>query len=405
MAIYRYKAVTPSGEIVEGQFDVASNDEAVAKIQDAGNIPLEVSAGDAGAGGGGLADMFKRSAMGPTQVLQFTQQLATLLTAGLPLDRALQTLLELPESEKAKRIVERIRDTVRGGSPLSEALEAENSVFSRLYVNMVRAGEIGGSLDTTLQRLANYLERAKALKESVVNALIYPAILVVMVFGAMFILLVFVVPMFLPMFKDMNVELPFLTKMVLAVGTTLQNFWWLMIVIAVIAVMFVRRQRADADSRLAWDQRMLTMRLAGPLIAKLETARLSRTLGTLLKNGVPLLTALGIARNVLGNTALAEAVDKAAEEVKTGGGLAFALGQSKRFPKLATQMISVGEESGALDDMLLKVADTFDVEAKNTVDRLLAGLVPALILVMTFVVGMIMLAIMLPILSLSGSIQ
>ena len=405
MAIYRYKAVTPSGEIVEGQFDVASNDEAVAKIQDAGNIPLEVSAGDAGAGGGGLADMFKRSAMGPTQVLQFTQQLATLLTAGLPLDRALQTLLELPESEKAKRIVERIRDTVRGGSPLSEALEAENSVFSRLYVNMVRAGEIGGSLDTTLQRLANYLERAKALKESVVNALIYPAILVVMVFGAMFILLVFVVPMFLPMFKDMNVELPFLTKMVLAVGTTLQNFWWLMIVIAVIAVMFVRRQRADADSRLAWDQRVLTMRLAGPLIAKLETARLSRTLGTLLKNGVPLLTALGIARNVLGNTALAEAVDKAAEEVKTGGGLAFALGQSKRFPKLATQMISVGEESGALDDMLLKVADTFDVEAKNTVDRLLAGLVPALILVMTFVVGMIMLAIMLPILSLSGSIQ
>jgi len=405
MAVYRYRAVTPAGEIVEGQFDVASNEEAISKIQDAGNIPLEVNAGDAGAGGTSLAALFKRSAMGPTQVLQFTQQLATLLGAGLPLDRALQTLLELPEGEKAKRIVERVRDQVRGGAPLSEALEAENNVFSRLYVNMVRAGEVGGSLDTTLLRLANYLERAKALKESVVNALIYPAILVVMVFGALFVLLVFVVPMFVPMFRDMNVELPLLTRMVLSVGTTLQNFWWLIVIVVIGAVMFVRRNRADAESRLAWDQRVLTMKLAGPLIAKLETARLARTLGTLLKNGVPLLTALGIARNVLGNTALAEAVDKAGEEVKTGGGLAFALGQSKRFPKLATQMISVGEESGALDDMLLKVADTFDVEAKNTVDRLLAGLVPVLILVMTCVVGLIMLAIMLPILSLSGSIQ
>lgn len=405
MPIYRYKAVTSAGEIVEGQFDVASNDEAIAKIQDAGNIPLEVHAGDAGAGSSGLAGLFKRSAMGPTQVLQFTQQLSTLLGAGLPLDRALQTLLDLPEGEKARRIVERIRDQVRGGAPLSEALESEHGVFSRLYVNMVRAGEVGGSLDTTLARLANYLERAKALKESVVNAMIYPAILVVMVFGALFVLLVFVVPMFVPMFRDMNVELPFLTKIVLAVGSTLQSFWWLMVVVVVAGVVFVRNRLADSDARLAWDRRVLTMKLFGPLIAKLETARLARTLGTLLKNGVPLLTALGIGRNVLGNTALAEAVDKAAEEVKTGGGLAFALGQSKRFPKLAMQMISVGEESGALDDMLLKVADTFDGEAKNTVDRLLAGLVPVMILVMTCVVGLIMLAIMLPILSISGSIQ
>jgi len=201
MALYRYKAVTPGGEILEGQMDVASNDDVIAKIQDAGNIALEVSGASAGAAGGaGLGGLFQRSAMGPTQVLQFTQQLATLLGAGQPLDRALQILLELPESEKARRIIERIRDTVRGGAPLSEALEAEPSVFSRLYVNMVRAGEIGGSLDNTLARLANYLERSKALKESVINALIYPAILVVMVFGALFVLLAFVVPRFAPMF-------------------------------------------------------------------------------------------------------------------------------------------------------------------------------------------------------------
>ncbi len=403
MALYRYKAVTTGGEIVEGQFDVASNDEAIAKIQDAGNIPLDVREAVDGAGGGSL--LFRRTVMGPNQVLQFTQQLAVLLGAGQPLDRALQILLELPESEKAKRIVERIRDTVRGGAPLSEGLEAEPGVFSRLYVNMVRAGEIGGSLDITLTRLAEYLQRSKALKESVVNAMIYPAILVIMVFAALFVLLVFVVPQFAPMFKDMDVELPMLTKIVLFAGNLLQSWWWLMAIVFVGGIVVIRRALKNPQTRLNFDARLLTVRVFGPLTQKLETARLTRTLGTLLKNGVPLLVAMGIARNVLGNTALADSVDKATEEVKTGGGLSFALGHSKRFPKLALQMISVGEESGALDDMLLRVADTFDVEAKNTVDRMLSALVPVMTLVMTGVVGFIMMAILLPIMSISGSIQ
>jgi general secretion pathway protein F len=403
MALYRYKAVTTAGEIVEGQFDVASNDEAIAKIQDAGNIPLDVR--EAVDGAGGSLSLLRRSAMGPNQVLQFTQQLSVLLGAGQPLDRALQILLELPESEKAKRIVERIRDTVRGGAPLSEGLEAEPGVFSRLYVNMVRAGEIGGSLDTTLSRLADYLERSKALKESVVNAMIYPAILVVMVLGALFVLLVFVVPQFAPMFKDMNVELPMITKVVLFVGDIVQSFWWLMLILVVGTIVMLRRALKNPQTRMSFDTWLLTVKVYGPLSQKLETARLARTLGTLLKNGVPLLVAMGIARNVLGNMALADAVDKATEEVKTGGGLSFALGHSKRFPKLALQMISVGEESGALDDMLLRVADTFDVEAKNTVDRMLSALVPVMTLVMTVVVGLIMMAIILPIMSISGSIQ
>jgi general secretion pathway protein F len=404
MTLYRYKAVTASGEVLEGQLEVASNDEAVARIQDAGNIPLEIRSAE-GDGAGLMGRLSKRQGMNQAQVLQFTQQLATLLGAGQPLDRALQILLELPESEKAKRNIVRVRDHGRGGGALSDALEAEPGVFSRLYVNMVRAGEVGGALDTTLSRLANYLERAKALRESVVNALIYPAILVVMVFGALFVLLAFVVPRFLPMFKDMNVELPMITEVVLFVGTTLQNWWWLIAAAIFALVVLVRRRLAEPAARLAWDARMLNVRIIGPLTARLETARLARTLGTLLKNGVPLLTALAIGRNVLGNMALADALDKASEEVKTGGGLAFALGQSKRFPRLALQMISVGEESGALDDMLLKVADTFDVEAKNTVDRLLAAMVPVLTVFMTGVVALIMMAILLPILSITGSIQ
>jgi len=406
MALYHYKAVTPAGEIVTGQMDVASNDDVIARIQDAGNIALEISgAGEGGAGGAGLGSLLQRSAMGPTQVLQFTQQLATLLGAGLPLDRALQIVLELPEGEKAKRIIERVRDTVRGGAPLSEALEAEPTVFTRLYVNMVRAGEIGGSLDTTLARLANYLERSKALKESVINAMIYPAILIVMVLGALFVLLVFVVPQFVPMFKDMNVELPLITEVVLFIGIGLRDWWWLLAGLVIGAIYLLRRQLTEPERRLRFDAWVLTARVIGPLFSKLETARLARTLGTLLKNGVPLLTAIGIGRNVLGNSALAESVEKAGEEVKTGGGLAFALGHSKRFPKLAIQMISVGEESGTLDDMLLKVADTFDIEAKNTVDRMLAALVPVMTVIMTVVVGLIMMAILVPIMSVSGSIQ
>ena len=405
MAIYRYKAVTQAGEILEGQMEVASNDEVIARLQDAGNIPLDVrEASDAG-GAGGLGGLFKRSAMNQTQVLQFTQQLATLLGAGLPLDRALQIVLELPEAEKARRIIERVRDTVRGGAPLSDGLEAEPGVFSKLYVNMVRAGEIGGSLDQTLARLANYLERAKALKENVINAMIYPAILIVMVFAALLVLLIFVVPQFVPMFKDMNVELPLITQIVLFVGIGLRDWWWLLGGAIVMFVIGLRRRLADPARRLKFDAWLLTARLFGPLVSKLETARLARTLGTLLKNGVPLLTALGIGRNVLGNSALAETVEKASEEVKTGGGLAFSLSHDKRFPKLAIQMISVGEESGALDDMLLKVADTFDVDAKNSVDRMLAALVPLMTVVMTGVVGFIMMAILVPIMSVSGSIQ
>ncbi|QBB71803.1 type II secretion system protein GspF [Pseudolysobacter antarcticus] len=403
MAMYYYKAITSAGDTIEGQMEVASNDDVVSKLQDAGSIALDVRMADS-ADGSGLGGMFKRAAMGPTEVLQFTQQLATLMGAGQPLDRGLQILLDMPENEKARRVIERVRDQVRGGGALSDALEVEHGIFSRLYVNMVRAGEIGGSLDTTLERLANYLERAKALKESVVNALIYPAILVAMVFLALFVLLVFVVPQFMPMFKDMNIELPFITKMVLAVSNVLASYWWILIALVFFAVTYVRRQLSQPESRLKFDERLLSMRLLGPLFTKLETARFARTLGTLLKNGVPLLSALSIVRNVIGNSAMAEAVANATEEVKTGSGLGFSLGQSKRFPKLALQMISVGEESGALDGMLLKVADTFDNDTKNTIDRLLALLVPVITVIMTVVVAFVMMAILLPILDLTGSV-
>ncbi len=401
MPLFRYKALSPAGDVLEGQMEAASVEDVAVRLQEAGNIPVEARAADASDRGSLLEALTRRPDMNGTQVLQFTQQLATLLGAGQPLDRALQILLDLPESQKARKVIERIREQVRGGTPLSQALEQQHGVFSRLYVNMVRAGEVGGSMHDTLRRLGDYLERSKALRESVINALIYPSILVLMVFGALLLLLGYVVPQFLPLFEDMDVELPLLTRIVMVMGNTVRDWWWLLIVLAVGAVALVRRQLQEPDKRLRFDARLLGMGLLGSLVARLETARLSRTLGTLAHNGVPLLTALSIARNVMGNTALAAAVDAASKEVKTGGSLATALSRSKLFPRLALQMIQVGEESGELDTMLTKVADTFDVEVKNTVDRLLSALVPAVTVFMAIVVAVIMMAILIPIFSLT----
>lgn len=401
MTLYRYKAVAPTGETLIGEMEALSRDEVVVRLQDAGNIPIE--AAEAGSGGGrALAALFKRSALGGDQLAQFTSQLGTLLGAGQPLDRALHTLSENAETDAARAMIERIKDGVRSGTPLSTTLEQQHGVFSRLYVNMVRAGEVSGSLTDTLKRLAEYLERSRQLRGTVINALIYPAILIGLVTLTLFVLMIFVIPNFQPIFDELGSRLPMITRVVLFVAGALQNFWWLMLILTVAALAYLRNQYAQPEPRRQIETFLLARGGIGPLIAKIETARLARTLGTLVQNGVPLLTALTIGKNVMGNTVLADAVEKASNEVKTGSGLAYALGLSKRFPKLALSMIAVGEESGELDGMLNKVADTFDQEVKNTVERLLAALVPVVTAIMAVMVGMIMLAIVLPLLEMSS---
>jgi general secretion pathway protein F len=352
-----------------------------------------------------MAALLKRGPLSGEQLALFTHQLATLLGAGQPLDRALGILLELPESERARKLVERVRERVRGGTPLSQALDEEHGVFPRLYISLVRAGEAGGSLEETLRRLAEYLERSQQLKGSIINALIYPAFLMVGVFGSLVLLLAYVVPQFVPIFEDMQVPIPFITQAVLALGSLLQSWWWAIALVLGVGLVVWRARLRDPAARLAWHARLLRMKLAGPLLLKVETARIARTLGTLLRNGVPLLSALTIARQVTGNTALDAALAGAAEQVKEGGGLSVALGQAQQFPRLAIQMVQVGEEAGELDGMLLKVAETFDQESRRSIDRLLAALVPALTIVMTVLVAIIMAAILLPLLSLTSHIQ
>jgi len=405
MSQFRYKAVSAAGELLQGQMEAASVDEVVGHLQDQGHTPLEAQPADAAGGGSSFAALFARGPLAGDQLAQFTHQLAILLGAGQPLDRALGILLDLPEGERAKKLIERVRDRVRGGTPLSQALEEEHGVFPRLYISLVRAGEAGGSLEETLRRLADYLERSQQLRGSIINALIYPAFLMVGVLGSLVLLLAYVVPQFVPIFQDMQVPIPWITRAVLAVGNLIQSWWWLILIVTIGGVIGWRARLRDPAFKLAWHTRLLSLKVVGPLLVKVETARIARTLGTLLKNGVPLLSALGIARQVTDNRALDEALGRAADQVKDGGGLSLALAQAKLFPRLAIQMVQVGEEAGQLDTMLLKVADTFDLESRRSIDRLLAALVPALTIVMTVLVAIIMAAILLPLLNLTNNIQ
>ena len=405
MPQYRYKALNAHGELFDGQMEAASEAEVAARLQDQGHMPMEARlASEGAAGASSWLALLRRKPFDGGALVQFTQQLATLLGAGQPLDRALSILLELPEDERTRRVITDIRDIVRGGAPLSTALERQHGLFSRLYINMVRAGEAGGSLHDTLQRLSDYLERSAELKGRVINALIDPAILLAVVGGALLFLLGYVVPQFALMYESLDVALPWFTQWVLTAGLVVREGWLIMIVVPAVIALVVERRLRQPAARLAVDGWLLQRKGIGPLLGKLETARLARTLGTLLRNGVPLLSGLGIARNVLSNRALAADVDAASDEVKNGNGLSASLSRGKRFPRLALQMIQVGEESGALDTMLLKTADTFEQESARAIDRLLSALVPVITLVLASVVGLVIVAVLVPLYDLTNAI-
>lgn len=404
MPLFRYKALSASGESLAGQMEAGTADEVIVRLQEQGHLPVEARRADEGGEGFSLSRLTERRELDADQILQFTQQLATLLGAGQPLDRALGILLELPESGSARKVIERIRDSVRGGAPLSTALEQQHGLFSRLYVNLVRAGESGGGLHVALQRLADYLERSRELRGRVINAMIYPAILLMLVVGSVIFLLLVVVPQFEALFASMNVELAWYTAAVVWLSKTLRAGWWLALILVAAIFFGLNRLWGDPAWRLRVDATLLRNRWVGSLIGRLDTARLARTLGTLVGNGVPLLNALNLGRNVLSNRVLGEALEAASAEVKSGAGLGYALGRQKVFPRLAVQMVQVGEESGELDTMLMKVADTFDIETRNALDRLIALLLPTITVLMTILIGAIVLSMLLPIYDLTGSL-
>jgi general secretion pathway protein F len=400
LSLFKFRALDSQGVAQNGTLEAKDQDAAVSVLQKRGLLVLNIEA----AGMGGLRNALGRGQLNGAALVSFTQQLATLLGAGQPLERSLGILLKQPGQPQTRALIERIREQVKAGKPLSAALEEEGTQFSSLYISMVRAGEAGGALESTLRQLSDYLERSQLLRGEVINALIYPAFLVVGVLGSLALLLAYVVPQFVPIFKDLGVPIPLITEVILALGEFL-SAWGLAVLVGLIALIWLMAvRRRDPQRRERHDRRLLGLRIIGPLLQRIEAARLARTLGTLLNNGVALLQALVIARQVCTNRALQAQVAQAAESVKGGGTLASAFGAQPLLPDLALQMIEVGEQAGELDTMLLKVADVFDVEAKRGIDRMLAALVPTLTVVMAAMVAVIMLAIMLPLMSLTSNI-
>lgn len=399
MPLFSYKAVSRDGESVEAEREAVSEAALIAALQGEGLIPIWVKSAHSGAFS--LAGLRSRRAkFSHKDIMLFTRELLTLLQAGLPLDRAMTILLDLTAQDpKLNAMIDRVLKAVKGGAQLSDALDAQGGVFSRFYVNLVRAGEAGGALEQVLERLTEYLERTKELRDTVVTALIYPAILLVMAMASLLVLLMFVVPQFMELFESSGKELPVPTQIVIALANGLNHYWWALILVPAALFIFVRAQLSDPRHRPAFHRRLLWAPLVGELIRKIETSSLTRTLATLLQNGVPLLTGLAIVKETLNNYAAAERIEVAIESVKQGGGLSAQLTEVGWLPNLAVQMIKLGEESGHLAEMLDRVAGIYDKEVKLTVQRLLALLEPVLIVGLGVVIAGIISSILMAILS------
>ncbi len=401
MPRFHYKAVSTEGEVLEGELQAPSHDAVIERLQALGHMPIRAQEMRAAgrAPGHGLRALWSKRRLGRTEIEHFTRDLATLLAAGVPLERALEILIELAEQPGATELLTALLEEVRGGGSLSQALEAQGSVFSRFYVNMIRAAEAGGALEAVLVRLAAFIEESNALKSTVKSALIYPAILISVTILSMIILMIFVVPQFTAMFEDMGQALPLPSRIVFASGEFLQRYWWVLGLVVIGLGVYMRRQLARPEFRYRWDRWVLEWPLIGDLTAKIEVARFARTLGTLLASGVPLLSALSIVRETLSNRVLGDAVGSIAESAKEGQGLAEPLLSTGRFPRLAAHMVRVGEETGELESMLGRLADIYDREVKAAIQRMLALMEPVLIIGFGIVIGGIIMAILVAILS------
>jgi general secretion pathway protein F len=326
-----------------------------------------------------------------------TRQLATLLGAGFPLVSALYTLVPQTRSHSFKRILSQIKDSIEEGSSFASALSQYPDVFSDIYINMVRSGESSGTLELVLERLADISERQQALNNRIRSALAYPVLMFFIGVIVLFVLLTYIVPSITSIFMDMGQQLPAPTRFLIAASKYLKSGWWIIVLMIVGMIVVIRRVKKTDKGKFWLDKKLLSLPGIGALIKKISVARFARTLGTLLENGVPLLSALGIVKNIVGNQLIANSIHYAADEVEKGNGLGKSLNASNIFPHIAIQMIQVGEQSGELETMLNKVADIYENEVQNTIVGLTALLEPAIILFMGVIVGFIVLSICLPI--------
>jgi general secretion pathway protein F len=406
MPVYEYKGVTSSGRNVSGVQDGEGLKAVKSKLKKEGIIVLDIHEGAS-------TRAARRETLSFTfgtrvrlsDVANATRQLATLLSSGLPLMDALSVLVEQEENAGLRGALSSVRDRVREGSSLADALLENPKAFSPLYVNMVSAGEASGTLDITLDRLADFLDEQVRFRGRLSAALAYPAFMTIIGMAMLFFIFSFVMPRIVGMFEDMKQQLPLVTLVLLGVVRFLSSFWWAILFALGGAAYFLRKYLRTQAGREVFDARVLTLPVFGTLIRMIAVARFTRTFGTLLQSGVPTLAALDIVKNVIGNSVLANAVQKARENVREGESIADPLRRSGLFPPVVVQMVAVGEKSGELEKMLLKISDSFERTVDTRITGLMALLEPIIILVMGLVIGFIVIAIMLPMLEMSSGVR
>lgn len=421
MPKFSYVALDAKGEEQQGTLEAASNNDAVAQLRQAGLFPTSVVEGSklpktksssgaktakptSKAAGGGL---FKKQTIKGKTLMIFTRQLATLIDAGLPLLRGLNVLGKQERDPVLKSTISQLADAVQSGSTFSEGLGQHPKIFNKLYVNMVKAGELGGVLELVLNRLAEFQEKAQKVKNKVVAAMFYPIIVLIIALAILTFLLVFIVPKFQEIFNDMlgGRQLPALTRFVMGASDFVKGNILLILGIVAVVVIAYNVIARTAGGRAAIDRFKLFLPLFGDLIRKTAISRFSRTLGTLVTSGVPILQALNITKETAGNTVIAKAIGKVHDSVKEGESIVSPLEASGVFPPMVISMIDVGEETGQLPDMLLKIAEVYDDEVDNAVSGLTSLLEPIMIVFLAVIVGTIVIALFLPLISIISGMQ
>ena len=398
MPEFLYKATTLSGQTVEGSMEGRDEEAIVESLHRFGYIPIRIQSAEKKESLLHLPSLFPKR-IGIRELLVFTQELYTLVAAGLPIDRSLHILGELTENMKLREVIKDVLRRVEGGSSLADALETYPKVFSKLYVSMIRAGEAGGFLEKILIRLSGYLQTIKEIREHIVSVMIYPFILTFVSGISVIILVTFVVPRFARIFSDMGQAIPLPTQFVLSASHIVRDYWWIGAGSILLLYLALKIYTRSENERFRWDQFKLKWIVIGEIIKKIEVSRFARTLGTLLQSGVSILSALGLVKEISQNQVFKGAITYLQEKLREGKGISKALGDTAIFPPLAVHMIGVGEETGRLDEMLLRVAELYEESVKNSMKRLISLIEPIVILVLGGLIGFIVISMLLAIFS------
>lgn len=397
MTEFLYKATTLNGKTIGGIIEARDEEAVIQTLQQMNYIPIKIEK----AGEKPLEISFKFQRVGLNDLLLFTQGLSSLLSAGLPIDRSLNVMAGLTENSKFKEIIKDIFQKVKEGKSLSEALGYHSNIFPKVYINMVKAGESGGFLETVLNRLSQYLGNRKELRDQILSMMLYPLILTVVSGLSVIILLTFVIPRFARIFSDLGQTLPVPTMILLTISQTMRDYWWLGVGLFLLLLLGLKIFKMDPERRLLWDKLKLRWVLFGDLLQKREVAVFSRTLGTLLQSGVTILSALNLVKEIPQNLAISRSILHLHDRLREGKSFSKSMEETGVFPSLAIEMAQVGEETGRLDEVLIKIAETYETSIQTALKRVISLLEPILILVMGGIVGFIVLSMLLAIFSIN----